>query len=149
MIAFLCLCLGFLTGYLCRARLQPPLHQEKTKKAHMQGRTHLQRVYLKSMHQSDSDRIRELNLLNSNQSVFLRLLKQTFSEYEIAIKQQRFIVLDRDAMPLAIFEYRDGVTARKLTDMEDGIPLHLYKGLLSSEALKQDYLNIISQQKSA
>ncbi|WP_227554358.1 hypothetical protein [Acinetobacter lanii] len=58
-------------------------------------------------------------------------------------------MLDRDAMPLAIFEYRDGVTARKLTDVEDGIPLHLYKGLLSSEALKQDYLNIISQQKSA
>ncbi|WP_227554359.1 hypothetical protein [Acinetobacter lanii] len=87
MIAFLCLCLGFITGYLCRARLHPPLQQEKTKKAHIQGRTQLQRIYLKSMHQSDSDRIRELNLLNSNQSVFLRLLKHTFSEYEIAIKQ--------------------------------------------------------------
>lgn len=76
------------------------------------------------------------------------MLKHTFSEYEIAIKKQHFIVLDRDGMPLAIFEYRDGVTARKLTDVEDGILLHLYKGLLSSEALKPDDLNIISQQKS-
>lgn len=87
MIAFLCLCLGFITGYLCRARLHPSLQPEKTKKVHIQARTPLQHIYLKSMHQSESDRIRGLNLLNTNQSVFLRLLKHTFSEYEIAIKQ--------------------------------------------------------------
>lgn len=141
MIAFLCLFIGFGLGYLLRGK--PVVnHSIQKEYKYSQPRTQQQRLYLKSMHQSNSDRIRELNQLSANQSVFLRLLKQTFSEYEIAIKQQRFIVLDRDALPIAIFEYRDGIQARKLIDHEDGIPLHLYKALISSEALKQDYLNI-------
>ena len=147
MIAFLCLCLGFLAGYRVRSSMLAKLNTQKnpiSKKVTPQAKTQLQRVYLKAVHQTDSDRIRELNLLSKNQSVFLRLLKQTFIDYDIAIKQQRFIVVDRDAMPIAIFEYRDGTMARKITDVEDGIPLHLYKALLSSEALKQDYLNITS-----
>ena len=78
-------------------------------------------------------------MLSANQSIFLRLLKQTFSADEIAIKQQRFIVLDQDKMPYAIFEYREGHQPSKLVDQEDGLPLFLYKGLLSSDALKQDY----------
>ena len=97
---------------------------------------------MKSFHQTDADRIREINLLSRNQSTCLRLLKQTFSEYDVAIKQRRFILLDADQMPRAIFEYRDGTRAMKVVDTEDGLPLHLYKGLISSDALKQDYLNI-------
>ena len=109
--------------------------------------THQQKLQLKSYHQTDSDRIRELNLLSANESVFLRLLKQTFIDFDIAIKQKRFIVLDKDKMPCAIFEYRDGTQAIKLVDCEDGIPLHLYKGLISSSELKVDYQNIISKYK--
>ncbi|WP_298144764.1 hypothetical protein [uncultured Acinetobacter sp.] len=41
-------------------------------------------------------------------------------------------------MPLSFFEYQDGIHPIKLVDQEDGIPLHLYKALLSSEALKED-----------
>ncbi len=134
MLAFLCLILGVILGYFLRGRpkssASPPRRSMST--------TQQQRLYLKALHQKDSDRIRELNLLSANQSVFLRLLKQTFPEYEIAIKQQRFLRLDPDHMPIAIFEYRDGIHPIKLVDIEDGIALHLYKGILSSEALKQD-----------
>lgn len=98
--------------------------------------TYQQKLHLKTHHQNDSDRIRELNELSRNQSVFLRLLKQTFINHEIAIKQKRFIILDRDYMPCAIFEYRDGTQAIKLMDHEDGLPLYLYKGLISSDELK-------------
>lgn len=129
MLAFLCLILGVILGYFLRGRpkssASPPRRSMST--------TQQQRLY-----QKDSERIRELNLLSANQSVFLRLLKQTFPEYEIAIKQQRFLLLDPDHMPIAIFEYRDGIHPIKLVDIEDGIALHLYKGILSSEALKQD-----------
>lgn len=136
MLAFLCLMIGFILGYVLRGA--PAAQAQAKVKSAPVATTQQQRLYLKAMHQTDSQRIRELNLLTSNQSVFLRLLKQTFPEYDIAIKQQRFLILDQDRMPLAIFEYRDGINPIKLVDQEDGIPLHLYKALLSSEALKQD-----------
>ncbi|NNH87527.1 hypothetical protein [Acinetobacter terrae] len=75
------------------------------------------------------------------------MFKQTFINHDIAIQQGCFIILDRDYMPCAIFEYRDGTQAIKLMDHEYGLPLYLYKGLISSDKLKQDYLNIISGQK--
>ena len=135
MLAFVCLILGFILGYLFKGTTQPTAQKRRS---FATPTTQQQRLYIKAMHQQDSDRIRELNLLSANQSVFLRLLKQTFPQYEIAIKQQRFLLLDADHMPIAIFEYRDGINPIKLVDVEDGIPLHLYKGLLSSDALKQD-----------
>lgn len=140
MLAFICLILGIFIGYtMCRAQYRTSKTPAKTLYRYQTPLTQQQRLYLKSFHQSDSDRIRELNLLSANQSIFLRLLKQTFSADEIAIKQQRFIVLDQDKMPYAIFEYREGHQPSKLVDQEDGLPLFLYKGLLSSDALKQDY----------
>ncbi len=43
----------------------------------------------------------------------------------------------------AIFAYSDGSQAMKLVDQEDGLPLFfLYKGLISSDELKQDYFSI-------
>ena len=136
MLAFLCLIIGFILGYILRGS---PVNKPQPKiRTSPVASTQQQRLYLKAMHQTDSQRIRELNLLSSNQSVFLRLLKQTFPDYEVAIKQQRFLILDQDHMPLAIFEYRDGIHPIKLVDQEDGIPLHFYKALLSSEALKED-----------
>ena len=140
MLAFICLILGIFIGYtMCRAQYRTSKTPTKTLYRYQTPLTQQQRLYLKSFHQSDSDRIRELNLLSANQNIFLRLLKQTFSADEIAIKQQRFIVLDQDKMPYAIFGYREGHHPSKLVDQEDGLPLFLYKGLLSSDALRQDY----------
>ena len=101
---------------------------------------------MKAHHQSDSDRIRELNRLDTNQSIFLKQLKQNFQEHEIAIKNKRFIILDKDRMPRAIFEYRDKTKTMKLVDRKDGIPPFLYKGLISTDALEEDHLSIISTQ---
>jgi hypothetical protein len=146
MLAFICLILGFLVGYVIRG-LTKEKPVNKVIRRYSAPLTYQQKLQLKSQHQNDSDRIRELNELSRNQSVFLRLLKQTFINHDIAIKQQRFIILDRNSMPCAIFEYRDGTHAIKLMDHEDELPLYLYKGLISGDELKQDYLNIILGKK--
>ncbi|WP_374254911.1 hypothetical protein [Acinetobacter brisouii] len=93
-------------------------------------------------------RIRDLNQLSTHQAAFLRLLKQTFFNYEVSIKQQRFFILDQDKMPLAIFEYRDGTQSFKAMDYEDGIPVYTYKALISSEALQQDLEMLLQQRPS-
>lgn len=99
------------------------------------------------MHQNDSDRIRGLNKLSTNQSTFLRLLKHTFFNLEITVKNNRFIVLDRNHFPISFFEYRDGTAPIKVVDQEDGLLLHLYKALISADELKKDYSSIISAEK--
>ena len=141
MAALLLFILGIVLGYYFGCKNTKTTTTQPTRRP-ITPITHQQKLLMKSVHQSDSDRIRELNRLSSNQSVFLRLLKQTFPKHEIAIKQRRFIVLDADHLPCAIFEYRDGTQPMKVVDREDGLPLHLYKGLISSDELKQDYLNI-------
>ena len=52
-------------------------------------------------------------------------------------------MLDRDYFPMAIFEYRDGKVPMKLIDQEDGLPLHLYKAMISSDELKKDLSALI------
>lgn len=137
------LIIGFILGYAVRSLKSEPT-KPNTIRRYQSQMTHQQKLYLKSMHQTDSDRIRELNRLTANQSTFLRLLKQTFVGSEIALKDNRFIVLDRDYFPKAIFEYRDGKAAMKLIDQEDGLPLYLYKAMISSDELKKDYSALIS-----
>ena len=146
MYALILLILGFILGFFTRGLISKPTFQQK-KRSYYRPLTHQQKLQLNSFHQTDSDRIRELNLLSTNESTFLRLLKKTIIDFDVAIKQKRFIILDKDKMPCAIFEYRDGTQAIKLVDKEDGIPLHLYKGLISSSELKIDYQNIISAYK--
>lgn len=143
-----CLVLGFLMGYLfCRTQYKAePIKRTPQLKQHPVS-TFQHKLQMKA-YQSDSDRIRELNLLGTNHSVFLRQLKQNFKDSEIAIKNHRFIILDRDHMPKAIFEYRDGTEPMKMVDQEDDLPLFLYKGLISSELIKQDYLSINSKKNS-
>lgn len=146
MLAFICLILGFLLGYPIRSlKKEKPVN--KVVRRYSAPMTYQQKLHLKTHHQTYSDHIRELNELSRNQSVFLQLLKQTFINHDIAIKQRRFIILDCDYMPCVIFEYRDGTQAIKLMDHEYRLTLYLYKGLISSDELKQDYLNIISGQK--
>lgn len=135
---------GFILGYLYHANKIHP--DSMTSRFKSSISTHQQRLHLKSQHQSDSDRIRELNKLSSNQSIFYRLLQNTFIDFSISVKNNRFIVLDRDHFPIAIFEYRDGREPRKLIDQEDGLPLYLYKALISAEELNSDLTRLISGQ---
>ena len=136
---------GFLIGYLYHAN-KAPTSSRSTPTPKSIAATHQQRLNLKAQHQSDSDRIRELNRLSSNQSIFYRLLQNTFIDFPISVKNNRFIVLDHDHFPIAIFEYRDGTAPLKLIDQEDGLPLHLYKALISTDELTADLHRLLSQQ---
>ena len=90
------------------------------------------------MYRTDADRIRELNLLTTNEGKFMRVLINEISGYEIIVKNRRFFLVDVDKFPVAIFEYRDGIQAFRTTDVEDGLPIFVYKGLISSEAVNED-----------
>lgn len=100
--------------------------------------TYNQRQFLKVMYVSDAERIRELNLLSSNESVFLRLLKLEFGDNRVIVKNKRFFIIDVDKFPIAIFEYRDGNRPLHNIDKEDGLTVFLYKGILSSEKIRED-----------
>lgn len=68
----------------------------------------------------------------------MRLLQHQFLEHKLIIKDRRFYIADQDNYPIAIFEYRDGTKELKVKDIEDGLPVFLYKAILSSEALAED-----------
>ena len=138
-IAIFCLIFGFTVGYLWRDSRPEKRHKEApTTKASNIYLSYNERQRAKIRHQSDAERIRELNLLSTNESKFMRLLQHQFTEYKLIIKDRRFYIADQDYYPIAIFEYRDGTKELKLQDKEDGIPVFLYKAILSSEALEED-----------
>lgn len=137
MTAFIFLFIGLGIGFWF-GRKTAPKPQEREVKKTVQTYSYTQRQVLKVMYASDADRIRELNLLSANDSIFLRLLKQEFLDKEIVVKQKRFFIVDSDKYPVAIFEYRDGFKPLRNSDVEDGLPVFLYKGLLSSDAIKED-----------
>ncbi|SDB92737.1 hypothetical protein [Acinetobacter boissieri] len=133
--------LGFILGKTSRRdQVQNPVNKE-----HKKGYSYSERQYRKVVYLSDADRIRALNLLSANASVFLRLLKQEFPHCSVVVKNKRFFIVDRDQYPIAIFEYRDGEHAMKTMTIEDGLPLFLYKGVISAEKIKQD-ANLITEQ---
>ena len=140
-IAILCLIFGFTVGYLWRDS-RPEKRQKETPKTKARNiyLSYNERQRAKIRHQSDAERIRELNLLSTNESKFMRLLQHQFTEYKLIIKDRRFYIADQDYYPIAIFEYRDGTKELRLQDKEDGIPVFLYKAMLSSEALEEDKL---------
>lgn len=137
MLAIICLIFGFIVGYLYRDSrpVEKNNNKIKTKNVYL---SYNERQRAKLSHQSDADRIRELNLLSANESKFMRLLQHEFTEHKVIIKDKRFYIADRDNYPIAIFEYRDGNKELRVTDKEDGIPLFLYKAILSSEAIAED-----------
>ena len=140
-IAIFCLIFGFTVGYLWRDSRPEKRQKEAPKiKARNVYLSYNERQRAKIRHQSDAERIRELNLLSTNESKFMRLLQHQFTEYKLIIKDRRFYIADQDYYPIAIFEYRDGTKELKLQDKEDGIPVFLYKAILSSEALEEDKL---------
>ena len=136
-IAIFCLIIGFIIGYLWRdSRL------EKEKAAVQRTRnvylSYNERQREKIRYYNDADRIRQLNLLSPNESKFMRLLQHQFEDQRIIVKDRRFYIADQDNYPIAIFEYRDGSKELKVKDAEDGIPVFLYKAILSSDAIAED-----------
>lgn len=142
-LAIFCLIFGFTIGYLWRdsrpEKRQKEAPKTKTRNIYL---SYNERQRTKICHQSDAERIRELNLLSTNESKFMRLLQHQFIEYKLIIKDKRFYIADQDYYPIAIFEYRDGTKALRLQDQEDGIPVFLYKAILSSKALEEDKLSL-------
>ena len=138
-LVIFCLIFGFIAGYLYRnskpSNAQEKQTIQKTRNVYL---SYNERQRAKLNHQSDADRIRELNLLSSNESKFMRLLQHQFIEYKLIIKDRRFYIADIDNYPIAIFEYRDGTKALKVQDKEDGLPVFLYKAILSNEAIAED-----------
>lgn len=142
-IAIFCLIFGFTVGYLWRDSRPEKRQKEAPKtKARNIYLSYNERQRAKIRHQSDAERIRELNLLSTNESKFMRLLQHQFTEHKVIIKDRRFYIADQDNYPIAIFEYRDGTKELRVKDSEDGIPVFLYKAILSSEALAEDKLSL-------
>lgn len=141
-IAIFCLVFGFIIGYLYRDSKTEKIHQKEVQKTKNVYLSYNERQRAKLNHQSDMDRIRELNLLSPNESKFMRLLQHQFAEYKLIIKDRRFYIADQDNYPIAIFEYRDGTKPLRVQDKEDGLPVFLYKAILSSEALAEDKVAI-------
>ncbi|MFH7766902.1 hypothetical protein [Acinetobacter sp. BSP-28] len=147
-IAVFCLIFGFMVGYLFNDT------QHKKEKLKVKASSKTRNVYLLSYNErqrakirylSDADRIRELNLLSQNESKFMRLLQHQFLDHQLIIKDRRFYIVDQDNYPIAIFEYRDGSKELKVKDSEDGLPVFLYKAILSSEAIAEDKLSLTSK----
>ena len=136
-IAIFCLIIGFIIGYLWRDS-----RPEKEKAAVQRTRnvylSYNERQREKIRYYNDADRIRQLNLLSPNESKFMRLLQHQFEDHKLIVKDRRFYIADQDYYPIAIFEYRDGSKELKIKDTEDGIPVFLYKAILSSEAIAED-----------
>ena len=140
-IGVFCLILGFIVGYLWRdsraEKAQVPT--QKTRNVYL---SYNERQREKIRYQNDADRIRQLNLLSTNESKFMRLLQHQFENHKLIVKDRRFYIADQDSYPIAIFEYRDGTKELRVKDAEDGIPVFLYKAILSSEAIAEDKLSL-------
>ncbi|WEH92992.1 hypothetical protein PYR77_06995 [Acinetobacter soli] len=130
--------LGGFIGFLIGRNSVKKTTDKEIRKPIKRTYTYNQRQFLKVMYESDAERIRELNLLSSSESVFLRLLKLEFGDNKVIVKSKRFFIIDDDKFPIAIFEYRDGVKQLHNIDKEDGLTVFLYKGILSSEKIRED-----------
>ena len=102
-IAIFCLIFGFTVGYLWRdSRPEKRQKEAPKKKARNVYLSYNERQRAKIRHQSDAERIRELNLLSTNESKFMRLLQHQFTEYKLIIKDRRFYIADQMCVSLLI-----------------------------------------------
>ena len=145
MIGIICLILGFIIGYIYRdsrsKKKEEKSIKSKTRNVYL---SYNERQRAKIRYLNDVDRIRELNLLSHNESKFMRLLQHQFLEHKLIVKDRRFYIADQDNYPIAIFEYRDGTKDLKVKDTEDGLPVFLYKAILSSDAIAEDKMALDS-----
>ena len=87
-LALFCLIFGFTVGYLWRdSRPEKIKKEEKPKNRNILSYNERQRAKIR--HQNDAERIRELNLLSTNESKFMRLLQHQFIEHKIIIKKNQ------------------------------------------------------------
>jgi len=143
--AIFCLILGFIVGYLFKdTQHKKEVPKTKTKQTRNVYLSYNERQRAKIRYLNDVDRIRELNLLSHNESKFMRLLQHQFLEHKLIVKDRRFYIADQDNYPIAIFEYRDGTKELKVKDTEDGLPVFLYKAILSSDAIAEDKMALNS-----
>lgn len=136
-LAIFCLIVGFIIGYLWRDS-RPKKEKVTVQKTRNVYLSYNERQREKIRYYNDADRIRQLNLLSPNESKFMRLLQHQFEDQKLIVKDRRFYIADQDNYPIAIFEYRDGSKELKVKDAEDGIPVFLYKAILSSDAIAED-----------
>lgn len=129
--------LGFILGYWYRSS-----KIEKTPKTKRRTFTYTERQKRKTEYESDADRIRELNRLDNNESKFMRILQHEFTSHHVIVKNKRFYIADQDMYPIAIFEYRNGTKMYMGEDTEDGLPVFIYKGILSSTEIKKAHHKI-------
>ncbi|MEJ5204242.1 hypothetical protein [Acinetobacter junii] len=104
--------------------------------------TYIEKMKAKINYENDAERIRQLNLLSPNESKFMRILQHEFIDQKIIVKDKRFYIADEDNYPIAIFEYRDGSKEIRTKDQEDGIPLFMYKAILSAKKISKDKIEI-------
>ena len=133
---------GFILGYMYKT-----LKQNKEQKAVSKPQkrfNYTERQRTKTRYASDAERIRQLNLLNTNEGKFMRVLQHEFTSHHIIVKNKRFYIADQDMYPIAIFEYRDGKKVYTSEDQEDGLPIFIYKGIISSAEIKKAHNKISS-----
>lgn len=106
-----------------------------------------ERQRLKVMYKSDADRIREINTLSAKEGAFFTALKREFADKSVVIKNKRFFIVDNDGYPIGIFEFRDGTKPLRADDIEDGLPVFMYKGTMSIEAIREDKQRIAEMSK--
>lgn len=133
--------IGFILGFLYKKSQKEEVKKDKI----IKRMTYIERQKAKVMYENDADRIRELNLLSPNETKFMRILQREFVNEHVIVKNRRFYIADKDNYPIAIFEYRDGNKELKSNDLEDGIPLFLYKAILSSKHIKEDQEKIFKK----
>lgn len=132
------LIIGIAVGYFIainKKKEAPEARQRKTI-------NYTERQKAKIRYETDADRIRQLNLLSPNESKFMRMLQHEFTNEKVIVKDKRFYIADQDNYPIAIFEYRDGTKSIKNKDIEDGLPLFLYKAMLSSQSIREDKISL-------
>lgn len=138
-LGIVCLIFGFVVGFLYRdSRPEKNTEKQNNQKVKKVYLNYNERQRAKIQYVNDADRIRQLNLLSPNESRFMRLIQHQFLEHKLIVKDRRFYIADQDNYPVAIFEYRDGTKELRVTDTEDGLPVFLYKAILSSEAIAED-----------
>lgn len=132
------LIIGLAIGFWLGKNSKSVRQNKKPVPSRLRQLTAIERQKAKVLYATDADRIRELNLLSPTEGKFLRLLQHEFINTDIVVKQKRFFVVDKDQFPLAIFEYRDGLQTLRATDVDDGLPVFIYKNLPPSSSIKED-----------
>jgi hypothetical protein len=134
------LILGIAIGYFIGINKKKETIKTKPRKVI----NYTERQKAKINYETDADRIRQLNLLSPNESKFMRLLQHEFTTQRVVVKDKRFYIADQDNYPIAIFEYRDGTKQIKSTDREDGLPIFIYKSIISTEQIKKDKKKVLT-----